>query len=178
MRGGSERVARGAGRAAGVGLVALPAGVAVLGTFSTWAHFGHLNCWPAALSGRANCVRQVGQATVRGIGESRKKEECRTRHCSRDADQGAQTNSARPAPLSGCGQGCLVWIQEPFGSGWSFPLKQDLTHTSLQVVSWPAFGHGHSRSFSSVVGVLGSAPGRTATITLPRLVVSGEGKHG
>ena len=64
---------------------------------------------------------------------SRKKEECRTRHCSRDADQGAQQNSARPAPLSGCGQGCFCWIQERFRSGWSFPLKQFSTHTSLYV---------------------------------------------
>jgi hypothetical protein len=36
---------------------------------------------------------------------------------------------------------CLCWIQEPFGSGWSFPSKQDLTHTSQRVLSaadvWP-----------------------------------------
>ncbi len=58
-----------------------------------------------------------------------KKEECRTRHCSRDADQGARRNSTRPALLSECGQGCFLRIQGRCRPGWSFPLKQFLTRT-------------------------------------------------
>jgi hypothetical protein len=41
--------------------------------------------------------------------------------------------------LSGAAKGCFVWIQEPCGSGWSFPMKQNLTRMSHQIVNAATF---------------------------------------
>lgn len=68
----------------------------------------------------------------------------------------------------GCGQGCFPRIQGPFGPGWSFPLKQDLTRESLQVVKGAVFGPGFS-SASLLVRVSYKAGTTPATNkSLPR----------
>ena len=49
--------------------------------------------------------------------------------------KGRQTEQRKVGTLSGATKHCFVWIQERRRSGSSFPLKQNLTRESLQIVS-------------------------------------------
>ena len=99
--------------------------------------------------------------------EASQKESAEPRHCSRDADQGARRNSARPAPFRVRPSNCFLQIQERFRSGWSFLLKQHLTHESLQIVAAATLsGHGLRSVRSPGLEFVGSATCRSSSASL------------
>ncbi len=54
--------------------------------------------------------------------------------------RGIVEQQTRPTPHGGVAQGCCLNYQEPFGSGWSFPVKQFLdAHASIQIVTTMVF---------------------------------------
>jgi hypothetical protein len=72
-----------------------------------------------------------------------KREERRTRHCSRDPYHRVQKNSTRPTPLAGRGpRCCLFWIQGPKAQGGSSPRSSSRLTRVFRLFTQPMLGRG------------------------------------